>query len=182
MQRWTSIAAGVVMAGALVGIAVKVGRPEAHASASSAKPTPTLASTSTDEPAVAVSGGSTDSVPEAPELEIRLADRWRQIFPGMRLHGGSGRDSVHIPGCRVRSADAPPRPKRWKRPRRVIEEAKKDFAAAVKKGDHGSTTDAGHLPRGVLEPEVEKAVFTLEKGTVIPFPWTHQGLLGGAAK
>jgi parvulin-like peptidyl-prolyl isomerase len=48
----------------------------------------------------------------------------------------------------------------------VVEEATKDFAEAVKKGDRGSTADAGRIPRGVLEPELELVLFTLEKGKV----------------
>lgn len=52
----------------------------------------------------------------------------------------------------------------------VVEEASKDFAEAVKKGDRGSTADAGRIPRGVLEPEIESVLFTLDKGTVHPEP------------
>lgn len=52
----------------------------------------------------------------------------------------------------------------------VIEEAKRDFKAAVAKGDPGSTADAGRIPRGVLEPAVEYVLFTLEKGAVHPEP------------
>jgi len=52
----------------------------------------------------------------------------------------------------------------------VVEDAKKDFAEAVKKGDRGSTADAGRIPRGVLEPELELVLFTLDKGAVHPEP------------
>jgi hypothetical protein len=52
----------------------------------------------------------------------------------------------------------------------ALELAQKDFAAAVAKGDHGSTTDAGHLPRGVIEPPIEYVLFTMEKGKVHPEP------------
>ena len=52
----------------------------------------------------------------------------------------------------------------------TIELAQKDFAAAVAKGDRGSTTDAGRLPRGVIEPPIEYYLFTLEKGKVHPEP------------
>ena len=48
--------------------------------------------------------------------------------------------------------------------------AQQDFAEAVKKGDRGSTTDAGRIPRGVLEPYLEYVLFTLEKAKVHPEP------------
>jgi PPIC-type PPIASE domain len=52
----------------------------------------------------------------------------------------------------------------------TLELAQKDFAAAVAKGDRGSTTDAGRVPRGVIEPPIEYVLFTLEKGKVHPEP------------
>jgi hypothetical protein len=50
----------------------------------------------------------------------------------------------------------------------TLELAKTDFAAAVSKGDRGSTSDAGRIPRGVLEPPVEYVLFTLDKRSVYP--------------
>ena len=50
----------------------------------------------------------------------------------------------------------------------ALELAKSDFAAAVSKGDRGSTADAGRIPRGVLEPPIEYVLFTLDKRTVAP--------------
>ena len=50
----------------------------------------------------------------------------------------------------------------------VLELAKHDFVAAVAKGDRGSTSDAGRIPRGVLEPPIEYVLFMLNKGTVNP--------------
>jgi hypothetical protein len=50
----------------------------------------------------------------------------------------------------------------------TLELAKHDFAAAVGKGDRGSTADAGRIPRGVLEPPIEYVLFTLDKRTVYP--------------
>lgn len=50
----------------------------------------------------------------------------------------------------------------------ALELAKHDFAAAVAKGDRGSTGDAGRIPRGVLEPPIEYVLFMLDKGTVAP--------------
>jgi hypothetical protein len=50
----------------------------------------------------------------------------------------------------------------------ALELAKHDFSAAVSKGDRGSTTDAGRIPRGVLEPPIEYVLFMLDKRTVSP--------------
>lgn len=49
-------------------------------------------------------------------------------------------------------------------------EAKHDFSAAVAKGDHGSTSNAGRMPRGMLEPAAEYVLFTLKKGEVAEEP------------
>lgn len=48
----------------------------------------------------------------------------------------------------------------------LVEEAKKDFKAAVKKGDSGSTEDAGRMHRGILEPGPERVLFALGVGEV----------------
>ena len=50
----------------------------------------------------------------------------------------------------------------------ILELAKHDFVAAVAKGDRGSTSDAGRIPRGVLEPPIEYVLFMLEKGSISP--------------
>ena len=52
----------------------------------------------------------------------------------------------------------------------AVEEAKKDFAAAVARGDQGSRADAGRIPRGILEPAAEYVLFTLPKGEVSSQP------------
>ena len=52
----------------------------------------------------------------------------------------------------------------------IVVAAKKDFKTAVKLGDPGSTTNAGHIPRGVLEPAAEYALFTMEKKDVSDEP------------
>ena len=54
--------------------------------------------------------------------------------------------------------------------RETIELAKKDFDEAVKLGDPGSLSNAGDLPRNVLEPVIEYTVFRMEPGEVHPEP------------
>jgi hypothetical protein len=47
----------------------------------------------------------------------------------------------------------------------LADAAKLDFKAQVAKGDPGSMDDAGKIPRGVLEPASEYALFTMSPGT-----------------
>lgn len=49
-------------------------------------------------------------------------------------------------------------------------EAKHDFSSAVAKGDHGSTSNAGRMPRGMLEGAAEYVLFSLGKGEVAADP------------
>jgi hypothetical protein len=46
------------------------------------------------------------------------------------------------------------------------EEARRDFKAAVKRGDVGSTDDAGRIQRGILEENAELALFSSAVGEV----------------
>jgi hypothetical protein len=48
----------------------------------------------------------------------------------------------------------------------IAEAARVDFKSQVSKGDPGSMEDAGRIPRGVLEPASEYALFTLAAGGV----------------
>jgi hypothetical protein len=50
--------------------------------------------------------------------------------------------------------------------RSIAEAARGDFKSQVSKGDPGSMEDAGRIPRGVLEPASEYALFTLAAGSV----------------
>ena len=49
---------------------------------------------------------------------------------------------------------------------RLADQAKTDFKAAVAGGDSGSMEDAGRIGRGVLEPEAEMTLFSLDPGAV----------------
>src|SRR5262249_14376940 len=49
---------------------------------------------------------------------------------------------------------------------RLAADAGSDFHGAVQRGDNGSTDDVGRIPRGVLEPATEFAVFSLAPGAV----------------
>lgn len=49
---------------------------------------------------------------------------------------------------------------------KLVELAKADFKKAVKEGDSGSGEDIGRIPRGVLDPRTEVAVFSLAANDV----------------
>jgi hypothetical protein len=69
-------------------------------------------------------------------------------------------------GAEFASTNAPSRTDAYERALRVLDVAKTDFAAAVRKGDPGSATDLGEVPRGVLEPATEYVLFTMKPNTI----------------
>ena len=71
-------------------------------------------------------------------------------------------------GAQFASSDARSKEQARQKAEASLELAKHDFAAAVSKGDRGSTSDAGRIPRGVLEPPIEYVLFMLDKGAVSP--------------
>lgn len=58
---------------------------------------------------------------------------------------------------------------------RLAQEAKTDFRHALQSGDSGSSEDIGRVPRGVLDPSTEAAVFRLDKGDVSDVLETPRG-------
>jgi hypothetical protein len=71
-------------------------------------------------------------------------------------------------GAQFSAADSRPKDQARQKAEAALDLAKHDFAAAVAKGDRGSTSDAGRIPRGVLEPPIEYVLFMLDKGSVSP--------------
>ena len=58
---------------------------------------------------------------------------------------------------------------------RLHEDAKTDFKKAVKEGDSGSAEDVGRIPRGVLDPHSEVAVFSLAASEISEILETPKG-------
>lgn len=58
---------------------------------------------------------------------------------------------------------------------RLGQDARSDFHRAVTSGDPGSSDDIGRLPRGVLDPRTEVAVFALATGEVSDVLETPRG-------
>jgi hypothetical protein len=71
---------------------------------------------------------------------------------------------VRYRGAQLAPQDAPARKDAFARALELRELAKKDFAAAVRLGDAGSSLDIGTVRKGDLEPGIEYELFTLPKG------------------
>lgn len=176
MQRTTLVAAGLFV---VLGVAALVlGRaggsnsrtpPEPSAPrVESSAPAPALATAPAPSAALgelAVLGdtdvepsGRFDVLPDGRRVPELPASAPNTISFGVVLFAYSGAQAAPD-GARSRDAAR-------QRAKELIEEAKRDFKAAVAKGDRGSTADAGRIPRGVLEPAVEYVLFSLEKGAV----------------
>ncbi len=73
---------------------------------------------------------------------------------------------VRYRGAQLAPLEAPQRREALARAIVLRELAVKDFAAAVRAGDPGSTIDVGSVRRGDLEPAIEYLLFVLPKGEV----------------
>jgi hypothetical protein len=175
MQRTTLVAAGLFV---VLGItALVLGRAGGHkAPAPSDQPVASAASVAAPSPAPSAAASAPlaaneidaepssgfDTLPDGRHVPELPATAPTSLSFGVVLFSYAGAQAAPEAS---RSKDEAKR-----RAASVIEDAKRDFKAAVSKGDRGSTADAGRIPRGVLEPAVEYALFSLEKGAVHPEP------------
>jgi len=177
MQRTTSVTVGLLFVAAVAAVAVLGLRPKRepepasrpHASAT-ANASANLAPSASALP----SAGSPDS--DAVVAGEPMVTEGFENFPdggkvpelpaSAPARVGFGAVIFTYRGAQNAPSDARSKEEARKKAAETIELAQKDFAAAVAKGDKGSTTDAGRLPRGVIEPPIEYVLFTLEKGKV----------------
>lgn len=183
MQRTTSVTVGLLFVAAIAAVAVLGLRPKKVP-----EPTPAAkpSSTAHAEPSAAPSpsGTAPKDSPADPDASDAAAEgmvtEGFENFPdggkvpelpaSAPTRVGFGAVVFAYRGAQNAPGDARSKEDAKKKALEVIELAQKDFAAAVAKGDKGSTTDAGHVPRGVIEPPIEYVLFTLEKGKVHPEP------------
>ncbi|MDF3068816.1 MAG: hypothetical protein K0R38_4417 [Polyangiaceae bacterium] len=178
MQRTTSVTVGLLAVAALAAALVLGLRPKRTPEPAPA-PKPSVALSA------ALSAAPTPSASAAPKpeddanAEPGVADGFETFPDGGKVpelpasapaRVGFGAVVFTYRGAQGAPADARTKEEAKKRATESIELASKDFAAAVAKGDRGSTTDAGRLPRGVIEPPIEYVLFMLEKGKVHPDP------------
>jgi len=176
MQRSKTVALGLVV---LVAIALailqarssgpKAVRPAASASAkavasaapaASASASPASALEDAPEPEVAYAGF--DVLPDGTKAP-KLPDSAPQAVTfGVVVYAYEGAE-LAPKGARTKDQAR-------EKAKGVIDEAKRDFHAAVAKGDRGSSANLGRIPRGMLEPAAEYMLFSLPKGEVTAAP------------
>lgn len=177
MQRTTSVTVGLLFVAAVAAIAVLGLRPKRVS-----EPTPApKSSISASRVASAAPSGSAAPTAAPADLdggssgEASVTEGFENFPDGGKVpelpasapaRVGFGAVIFAYRGAQNAPADARSKEEAKKKAVETIELAQKDFAAAVATGDKGSTTDAGRLPRGVIEPPIEYVLFTLEKGKV----------------
>jgi parvulin-like peptidyl-prolyl isomerase len=182
MQRTTSVTVGLLFVAAVAAVAVLGLRPKREPELASA-PKPTVSAHAAASASAAPS--SSPPVSDAPDAngatpgELGVTEGFENFPDGGKVPElpasapariGFGAVIFQYRGAQNAPGDARSKEEARKKAAETIELAQKDFAAAVAKGDKGSTTDAGRLPRGVIEPPIEYVLFTLEKGKVHPEP------------
>jgi hypothetical protein len=131
--------------------------PLVQPAASSSRPAP-----GSPTPSAAPSAAADVPSPTGSALPELPADAPKSVSFGVVL--------VTYTGAEASPADAPAKPAALARAKSLVVEARSSFDEAVKKGDRGSTAQAGTMPRGVLEPSIEYILFTLKKGEVYGEP------------
>jgi hypothetical protein len=174
MQHWTSLLLGLLLGTGITVLVASVRTPSAPvhspqhpakanvaAAASATTATPSAdksdAGTTTAETGKAFSTLPNGSpVPPLPDSAPKTVSFGVVLF--------------QYAGAQYAPHNARSRAEALKLARETIALAESDFPEAVKRGDRGSTSDAGNLPRGVLEPALEYVLFTLASGKVYPEP------------
>lgn len=171
MQRWTSVVVGVLSSAALVAAMYKAGAPASRG----AMPTPSASASAppltSAAPAPSGSAGEEDLAgPSLLPVPEEIGDGGKPLPANAPATVSFGVVLFTYQGVQFAPTGARSKQEALEKAKAVVEDASKDFAEAVKKGDRGSTADAGRIPRGVLEPEIESVLFSLDKGAVHPEP------------
>jgi|GEM_PF-2481650 len=169
MQKWKSVVLLTFLA--LAGLIVGLGRVAKHQkssadqvasvepSASAAKPPESAHAPDPDAPPAEASAGAPSA--NAPvQVGALPPNAPNDVVFGaivVTFEGAQGAPS------RARSKQAA-----LELAQRILAVAQTNFEDAVKMGDPGSMGNAGTMRRGILEPNLEYALFMLEKGAVYP--------------
>ena len=107
-------------------------------------------------------------VPDLPEMDAGALPVFQPLSPIDR-----GLKSVRIgvvivqfAGAQRAPASARTKSAAFEAAQHLAADAKTDFHGAVQRGDSGSIDDLGRIAKGILEPNIESAVFALPSGGV----------------
>lgn len=183
-QRWASIVVGALVIGLVGWMTVEGLNP-------SGRPTRRNSDSDAASPASSSMLTSTATADASASMGTATADLDAGLFmPTLSL--GDGGPVTAMPSSAPRSvklgvvlvtwagAEGAPSNARSKKDAQTIAErlgaeARTDFHHAVTGGDPGSADDIGRLPRGVLDPHTEVAVFGLASGEVSDVLETPRG-------
>lgn len=178
MQKWSAIAFAAVVAAFVA--AVFLARPPKDAP----KPAPAASAsaaqiTDAGAPDAARSGDAGEPAPTGPGDEpdglMPTSDAGATLIDGSRAPGLAndapkavtfGVILIQYKGAQGAPPNARSREAALDLAKQIAEEAKKDFKAALAKGDKGSEANVGRMPRGMLEPAPEYVLFSLPKDGV----------------
>lgn len=178
MQRNTAIAVGLLVAlcGALY---LALGRNSARTQARAPGAAASARVVASALPSASVAAALPSVGAPTPSADIAPSEGFDTLPDGRKVpelpasapkRVGFGVVVIGYQGAQAAPQEARSKADAKRRAESLIADAKHDFAAAVAKGDRGSTADAGHVPRDVLEPAVEYLLFTLQKGDVCAEP------------
>lgn len=160
---------GVLTSAALVVVMYRAGGPRKGAVAPAPSASASVPAASSAAPAPSGSAGEEEPATALLPAED-TGDGGRPLPAGAPASVSFGVVLFTYQGVQFAPAGARSKQEALEKAKSIIEDAKKDFPEAVKKGDRGSTADAGRIPRGVLEPDIELVLFSLDKGAVHPEP------------
>jgi hypothetical protein len=175
MNRWTTVVVGaalVALIGALVWKSSRGPSSSTVAGAASAEREGRTAPSAADagagsEPLLTLKFDADGGLASArPSIEAKPDDLAAGLPTGSPKTVRFGVILVQYRGAELAPPSARPKQEALMLARTLAEAANTDFKAQVQRGDQGSMDDAGRIPRGVLEPSVEYALFMLPKGGV----------------
>jgi hypothetical protein len=175
MQRSTAALLGLGFTAALVGVIfVAHDSPKKPDAPVATKPAPsTVASAKpASEPALNLDAGASDDAGILPFTEgfetFPDGGKVPELPDSAPQEVSFGVIQFSYQGSQFAGSDARTKDQAKQKAAEIMELAKHDFVAAVAKGDRGSTSDAGRIPRGVLEPPIEYVLFMLDRGALSP--------------
>jgi len=174
VQRTASILVGALVVGVIAWIAVSMPTAKTPRIEDASAPTPT-------ETDAASPPSTPDAAPEVTlDASLDLGTDSILLDAGVMPKGAPrsvrlGVVLIQFEGAEGASSAARSKKDALIEAQRLLDEARIDFKKAVHGGDSGSSDDIGRIPRGVLDPRTEIAVFSLGAGDVSDILETPRG-------